>query len=83
MNEEKFNSLSKEEQVRLSSEFRKTVHDGEIVFVDDENAKSLTPQEAKEQLLKQRNELLASLGFATPNDIPNEKKNSDYPRRTR
>lgn len=83
MNEEKFNSLSKEEQVRLSSNFRKTVHDGEIVFVDAENAKSLTPQEAKEQLLKQRNELLASLGFAIPNDTPNEEMNNDYPRHTR
>lgn len=83
MNEEKFNSLSKEEQMRLSSDFRKTVHDGEIVFVDDENAKSLTPQEAKVQLLKQRNELLASLGFATPNDAPNEEMSNDYPRHTR
>lgn len=83
MNEEKFNSLSKEEQVRLSSDFRKTVHDGEIVFVDDENVKSLTPQEAKEQLLKQRNELLASLGFATPNDAPTEEMSNDSPRNIR
>jgi len=83
MNEKKNNSLSKEEQLHFYSEFRKTVHDGEIVFVDDENAKSLTPQEAKEQLLKQRNELLASLGFATPNDAPNEEMSNDYPRHTR
>lgn len=80
MNEEKFSSLSKEEQMRLSSDFRKTVHDGEIIFVDDENAKSLTPQEAKEELLKQRDELLASLGFAAPNDDNNEKINIDYSR---
>ncbi len=83
MNEEKFNSLSKEEQVRLSSDFRKTVHDGEIVFVDDENAKSLTPQETKEQLLKKRNELLTSLGFVPPHDAPNEEMSNDYPRHTR
>lgn len=83
MNEEKFNSLSKEEQMRLASDFRKTVHDGEIFFVDVENAKSLTPQEAKEQLLKQRNELLESLGFATSNDDFNEEIGNDYSRNNR
>ncbi len=82
MNAENFNKLSKEEQMRLSSEFRKTVHDGEIVFIYDKNAKSLTPQEAKEQLLRQRNELLESLGFAIPNDTQKEVR-ADYLRRGR
>lgn len=73
MNEEEFNRLSKEEQRHLSSEYRKTVHDGEIVFLEEKDAKSLTKQEAREQLLKKRNELLMSLGFAVPNDTNNEK----------
>jgi len=83
MNEEEFNKLSKEEQMHLSSEFRKTVHDGEIVFVDDENTKNLTTQEVREQLLKKRNELLASLNFTIPNDTPKEEKSNDYPRHDR
>lgn len=86
MDERKFYSLSKEEQASLSSDFRKTVHDGEIVFIDDKTAKSLTAEEAKEQLLNQRNELLLSLGYATPNDANNannEEMSNDYPRRSR
>ena len=79
MTQGEFNKLSKEEQRHLSSEFRKTVHDGEIVFLNDKNAKSLTPQEAKEQLLKQRDELLASLGFQIPNENKNDASN-DYSR---
>lgn len=83
MNKEEYDKLSKEEQMRLSSDFRKTVHDGEIVFIDDENAKSLTPQEAKEQLLKQRNELLKSLGYEVSDDGIIIGKENDSPRRSR
>ena len=55
----------------------------EIVFVDNGDAKSLTPEEVKEQLLKQRNELLSSLGFAIPGDASNEEMGNDYPRQNR
>ena len=80
MNEKQFKSLSEKEQAHLSSEFRKTVHDGEIIFLDDKNAKSLTALEAKELLIKQRNELLMSLGYEVPDDSGDD---LDHPRQGR
>ncbi len=61
MTEEKFKKLPIEEQRHLSSEYRKTVHDGEIVFEDDPTARSLTPEEADEKLQKKMEEALAAL----------------------
>ena len=81
--EKKYNELSEEEQRHVSSEFRKTAHDGEFVFSDDKNARSLTPQEAKEELIKKRNALLAKLGFSAPVDVTEESKDMDSPRRGR
>ena len=83
MNKEEFYKLSEEEQRRLSSEFRKTVHEGEIVFIYDEDSKSLTPEEVREKLIKQRNELLDSLGFSKNNNFNNKKINDDFPRHSR
>ena len=82
MNEEKFNKLSKEEQARLASDFRKTVHEGEIVFINDGNSRSLTEEEAAEQLLRQRDELLKLLGSTAPNEIHNEETKDNYPRKS-
>ena len=59
MTEEKFKKLPIEEQMHLSSEYRKTVHDGEIVFEDNPTARSLTPEEVHEKLQKEMEETLA------------------------
>lgn len=82
MNKENFDNFSKEEQIKLSSDFRKTVHDGEILFENDKSTKSLTPEEVKEKLLYRRNELLKTLGYVIPNNDNSEEINKDYPRCT-
>lgn len=61
MNETDFNKLSSEEQRHLSSEYRKTAHAEEVIFFNDENARSLTREEVKEKLLKKRDELLKEI----------------------
>ena len=71
LNEKKFRTLSQEEQNHISSDYRKTVHEGEIVFVDEKSAKAMTPQEIEQKLLRERDELLKTLGGG----------NGDSPRR--
>ena len=79
MDKVKFYNLSEGEQKDYSSRFRKTVHDGEIVFLNDDSAKSLTPEEVKRLLIKQRNDLLISLGELGQNDEYGELcKNDNY-----
>ena len=54
-------NLNLEEQRHLFSEFRTTVHEGEIVFAEGENPYSLTQEEVKQKLIVQRDELLKQL----------------------
>lgn len=61
MNKEEFDKLRPEEQRHLLSEYRKTAHAGELIFFDDENAHSLTTEETKQKLLKERDELLKQI----------------------
>lgn len=81
MNSEELNKLSDAQKKDLASDYRKTVHKGEIVFSNDRNEKSLTTSEAKEVLLRQRDKILASLKYGSSKESENKTLDEDYSRR--
>lgn len=83
MNREELNKLSEDQRKDLASDYRKTVHDGEIVFSNNRNEKSLTPEEAKEVLLRQRDKILVSLGYGSSKESGSKNLDDDYSRRGR
>ena len=68
MDEEIFNMLSKEQKIRLSSDFRKTIHSGEMIFSNESDVKKLSLEDQKFQLLKERDKLLEKLATKKANE---------------
>ena len=68
MDNEKLN----EQTCERGAEYRMTMHVGDGVFSNDLNARSLTREEAKAELLRRKNELLEAINSS-----------DDYPRQTR